>query len=155
VSALEPGIYRAAVRGVPDQLVTISADGDDAWALSQDRVAGTRYHPQVAVTDARKLIVLDLCGASPKRLVQVLHNNAGYSGFEAIADQIEAQTEPARIDEPGWGEKVIAHTKEDPERRLFVHWHGASVNKNAWADNNTTCHWDRLIDPALVREGLS
>ena len=42
------------------------------------------------------------------------------AGYVHIADQIEAQTKPPRIPEPGWSEKVLAHTLDDPTPREYV-----------------------------------
>jgi hypothetical protein len=74
------------------------------------------------------------------------------------ADQIEAQTKPARIPEPGWDGKVLAHTLNDDTRREFVR-HGKSPSdaRFNWSDGSGygSNHWPDLINPTLIREGLS
>jgi hypothetical protein len=75
-----------------------------------------------------------------------------------LADQIEEQTKPARIPEPGWGKKVIAHTERDKTRRQYVrfyegdgigailHWYGRG--------QRGAVKWDDLIDPEPTPEGI-
>jgi hypothetical protein len=67
-----------------------------------------------------------------------------------IADQIEEQTRPARIPEPGiWG-IVEASISVDPKRRKYVR-HSAGT----WFSMaRGLFEWDDLIDPVLVREGV-
>ena len=78
--------------------------------------------------------------------------------FSMTADQIEAQTKPARIPEPGWDGKVLAHTLNDDTRREFVR-HGKSPSdaRFNWSDGSGygSNHWPDLINPTLIREGLS
>lgn len=65
-------------------------------------------------------------------------------------DQIAAQTKPPRIPEPGlWG-VVESHIKDDVARR-WVNY-GEGIWRNGYGNHVT---WDELIDPELIREGLS
>jgi len=95
-------------------------------------------------------------------------DNVGMGGFNVtspafldfIADQIEAQTKPARIPEPGlWG--VVEARMTDLTTREFVR---VSRHRNSldWKPVYATpdeyggsVNWDDLIDPTLIREGLS
>jgi hypothetical protein len=71
--------------------------------------------------------------------------------LEVIADKIAAQS---RIPEPGlWG-VVEAHTEDGEERRRFVH-HEDAHDGRAWERRGVRRAWDELIDPVLVREGVS
>ena len=105
------------------------------------------------VTEVRPLVVLDLRAASPDgnpsivvdNIVHALRNG-GTNACRGVAAQIEAQTKPPRIPEPGlWG---VVDTGRDGE---FVNvgpgWlsveHGGMVHQ-----------WGTLIDPVLVREGV-
>jgi len=66
-----------------------------------------------------------------------------------IADQIEAQTKPPRIPEPGlWG-VVDAGAGRIPVRRWVHH------EEDWWvADTGDRVMWGDLEDPILVREGV-
>lgn len=83
-----------------------------------------------------------------KRLTDT-YSTAAY----ALADAIRANPpKPPRMDEPGWGKKVIAHTKRLPTRRPFIRWSDGS----AWAwtsrEDGSNCKpWDELIDPEPYR----
>jgi len=109
---------------------------------------------EIQVTSARPLIVLDLTDHNPAVLVDVLACN----GYGELADQIEAQTKPARIPEPGlWG--VVEATLEDslsiaPGTFRFVRIH---TGPRHWMRTETTVcfDWSELIDPTLIRKGLS
>lgn len=160
---LEPGLYRATVHGVPDQLVTISTDSADVWALSQDTVAGTRYHPQVAITDARPLIVLDPEALDwPEenrdktrelaRMIRLICNEEGDTYRSAMVRQIaDVIDPPKRIPEPGlWG-VVEATDLKGHLRSKWVH------NRHCWVSQveSMALDWSDLFDPTLIRDGLS
>jgi len=112
------------------------------------------------VTDVRPLVVLDLDSldtAAPDQdetvaqyVVRTLRGPAhGSATRNAIADQIEAQTKPPRIPEPGKYGIVKASLSGD-YRSDWVnegkHWVGL--------DHTIVAKWDDLVDPALVREGV-
>jgi hypothetical protein len=71
-----------------------------------------------------------------------------------LADQIEAQTKPPRIPEPGLWAVVEAHTEDGEERRRFVH-HEDAHDGRAWERRGVRRAWSDLIDPVLVREGVT
>ena len=69
-----------------------------------------------------------------------------------IADQIEAQTKPPRIPEPGWGAIVEAGVVQHDERLRWQRsgdsfWYCENVEENAR-------NWGELVDPVLVRDGI-
>jgi hypothetical protein len=71
-----------------------------------------------------------------------------------IRDQIAAQT---RIPEPIEAlAEVTAHTQLNTERRKFVRGYvGGPTTRARWVDGITAYGWPELIDPTLIREGLS
>ena len=77
----------------------------------------------------------------------------GCSVIRLLAEQIEAQTKPPRIPEPGWGGAVEAGLKGravDNSRRTWVRtadttWHDGAATYTAWSE---------LVDPTLVRDGI-
>ena len=109
------------------------------------------------VTNVRPLVVMDLVNA--EQTVKTLRIKANGSGmFQAgvlceLADQIEAQTKPPRIPEPGlWG-VVEASSTLLPVARRWVRHTGPST---CWRDAfGNSAVWDSLIDPTLVREGVT
>jgi len=159
VSALEPGWYKATVRGVPDVTIVIESVATGyGYAVSAERVAGGVTHNLSDVTDARPLIVLDL--VNPRRFAELLRafDNNGDTSFTLAADQIEAQTKPPRIPEPGlWGVVEAGSTElPDKPRRMYIHT-GADI-KWSWiatdSDETNRWTWDNLADPTLIRDGI-
>ena len=164
MSALAPGLYRATVRGVPDTIVmlTDTFPGDvDPW-VSLTMSTDYRWHRHEHVTDARPLIVLDLDDWHPVAIAAWLswvrdaaNRNRNDSGMTRdIASQIEAQTKPARIEEPGlWG-VVEASAYTDNVRR---NWTRIGVSGGLrWITLGWPIQaWDVLTDPILIREGLT
>ena len=151
---LKPGLYRANVRGERDVVVLVD---DDGTGFTVKQPSGAYLHPGGHVTDARPLIVIeapeDARDNHFPRLVAYLRNG----GWDLTADQIEAQTKPARIPEPGlWG---VVEAYEFPDRRgarrTFIHT--CSEPDWPWGADGDTNHWkwDDLIDPTLIREGVN
>jgi hypothetical protein len=103
-----------------------------------------------AVTDVRPLVVLDLHDFYDGAVDFVATLRALNSETaDWLADQIEEQVKPARIDEPGLYGVV---STEDPEGLVTYRWH----SHGGWHGEDGSIHeWDDLIDPTLVREGLS
>ena len=107
MNVLAPGFWKATVRGVPDTIVMLTdADQVDPWVsllTTTTTAVHWRWHEARHITDARPLITLDLEDhgrVNAANLAQVLRED----GYPYLADQIEAQTKPARIPEPGlWG----------------------------------------------------
>ena len=111
-------------------------------------------------------IVLDL-GKFPGATPHVLRDTAkrhregrtgGYNVtapdfLDFIADQIEAQTKPARIPEPGlWG-VVEASTDQWKQRHEYVRVRTDGYGD--WTFSGGSVNWVGLIDPTLIREGIS
>jgi hypothetical protein len=155
MSELKPGFYAATLDGETRQGV-LCDEGDFSFLVDGGfDCVGIRD-----VTDARPLIVLDL--ATDDRHGFVQRNPSILADFlrdayPALADQIEAQTKPARIPEPGWDGKVLAHTDRNSRRREFVRFSKLS-KLYTWSDGDSqlgSLPWEVLIEPALVREGVS
>jgi hypothetical protein len=158
MSTYEPGqVAVATVRGVPK--VRVIRDGHkDAW-LSGAIIDGFQWHlERTQVTDIRPLVVLDLDehlsagGFDWPAIVGVLRapGDSGRYTREAIADQIEQQTKPPRIPEPGlWG--VVEASVGPDGRYKFVRFNDSSWMCTA---DSSTYPWAGLIDPVLVRPGI-
>ena len=120
----------------------------------------------VAVGDVvSPLFVLDLSENDARHLVSYLEitveehpEQLGFVGrdvYTNVADQIEAQTKPARIEEPkDIGSGVRASSSQHREVIRWTKYNLAEVN-NWIAINGIRRSWDQLIDPVLIREGLS
>jgi hypothetical protein len=99
----------------------------------------------------RPLIVLDMKGMSP---TPILTGFLREQGYDWLASQIEAQTEPARIPEPGlWG-VVEASSKWFDGRREYVRIRPTLGTKGEWHGEHGAAEWSVLIDPILIREGV-
>jgi hypothetical protein len=144
MSALEPGrLYMAKCAGEPERLLFVETGG---WADDMD---GTVWNPD-CITDARPLIVLDL--DDPQRLVTILRANCLWG----LADQIEAQTKPARIPEPGlWGVVEAVARGCGQTRFTFVRV-SLEASLGQWVDveDGSSLDWSELIDPTLIRDGI-
>ena len=156
MSTYEPGLPAVAtVRRVEDVRV-FRVDGE--W-VSTRTVDGSYFHADYDVTDVRPLVVLDPSEANPvatrdlvlAHLVETL-KRSDHLGNHGFADQIEAQTKPARIPEPGlWGVVEAGHKHLCGRRATFVRTGGRWFDTSWVADY---AEWDDLVDPALVREGV-
>jgi len=152
MSVLKPGIYKGKVRGVP---TTVLLDcGKHGYYVGDDR--WMRTIPVADITDARPLIVLDINALSARNIAQILRS----SGYAGVADQIEAQCQPARIPEPGlWG--VVQSTRRGLPGLAPIdtsgRWVRVALSACPWVHEGTqyTAEWSDLIDPTLIREGLS
>lgn len=151
----KPGtVAKATVRGQEDVLVM--RDDADNW-LSGECFRGGHVHGDLVVTDVRPLVLLDLEKAGshlhPNEMarggVVTMLLDTGSRVARNIADQIEAQTKPPRIPEPGlWG-VVEAWTDGIPIRRWVHH------EEDRWVcDTGERRNWEALSDPTLVREGV-
>ncbi len=90
---LEPGIYKATVRDVPEVTVMVHADS----ACTANAVADWVQHGFNDITDARPLIVLDLedtvdAAKGLRRVAAAARPVCEWDVVDIIADQIEAQT---------------------------------------------------------------
>jgi hypothetical protein len=132
----------AKVEGAPERLLFVE---DGGWA---DDVDGSVWNPD-CITDARPLIVLDLDGYLPAELNALLRDE----GYTTLADQIEAQSKPARIPEPGlWG--VVEASYAGWSRCPFVHGDDGLWRVQTRRLESATVAWDHLADPTLIREGV-
>ena len=114
--------------------------------------------------DVRPLVVLDLDEAPrgagnnyPQWLLQAASSDQASSGrtnyrpgfLRWLADQVETQTRPPRIPEPGlWG--VVEATGATMPRRRWIHH-----EEDRWVcDTGVWRYWDDLVDPVLIRDGI-
>ena len=161
MSALNPGLYRATVRGVPDVIVMSQGSAD---YISLSKVNDHWIHWDAVLRDARPLIVLDLVSSQVDYLRHALNRWIEWSALtdekrtlDGLLDQIEAQTKPARIPEPGlWGAIVEAHSLGAKGDRLrWVKGSAGWTNLDATGEYLNWISWDLLIDPILIREGVT
>ncbi|HLN78764.1 MAG TPA: hypothetical protein VK204_17095 [Nocardioidaceae bacterium] len=160
------GVYLATVKGVPNVVVIPrprSSGGVDGW-LSTKRIESAVIFKADSVTDIRQLVVLDpkqvplseVMNLDVKGLRSYADSVEHKAAFGAanllrhLADQIEAQTKPPRIPEPGlWG--VVATGMADGSSvDYWTHGHGGWVN-----ERGEHREWPSLDSPTLVREGIS
>lgn len=164
-SEYKPGtVAVATVRGVENVRVMRAMR---EWWLSATTVGGHQSHCDESVTDIRPQVLLDLDDYSGEQAVNYLRNlaresrdfagNSGRVGKLAllIADQIEAQTNPKRIPEPGlWG-VVVADWDSRSDRGIpraeWIHVMGGQWQS---AISAVRAPWVDLIDPVLVRKGV-
>ena len=147
---LEPGLWKATVRGVPgESIVMVGDDGNSTFSLDGEGNVRRCY----VFTDARPLIILDPDDPTVTAFVKVYAGSPGGGMLNKIANLIAEQTKPARIEEPGqWGlVNAMVFGRRSPE--TFLHdgtkWRG---QKTA---SGVVTNWDSLIDPVLVREGVT
>jgi hypothetical protein len=166
----KPGtVAKATVRGVPDIRVV---RGPNGWFdLSEGRIPSL-HSDGPDVTDVRPLVVLDLdeSEGGGRLLPRWLRNNVSEverasisptpigKDMRWLADQIEAQTKPSRIPEPGlWGVVRAARREVDGSATTA---HGIWIRTKhvtcPWTHDsgNRTANWNDLIDPVLIREGV-
>lgn len=155
MSEYQPGIVAVAtVRGVPNVRVFRLPEGDWAHAAEvpgSDTNMFNDISEAEQVTDVRPLVVLD---PADEHVAGFLRS-AGASVYYThdVVRQIEAQTKPPRIPEPGlWG--VVEATWEAGDGKgLRCHW---IHNHYGWVSevHDLTKKWDDLDRPTLVREGV-
>ena len=167
MSTYEPGtVAVATVRGVPNVRVMRCGPKQPFWMSpeyegdDQGSDRQWRMHSDREVTDVRPLVVLDLAQIDEIAATtwhEVTGNLLRTDSPTAIciADQIEAQTKPPRIPEPGlWG-VVEAHPQARTGRP--VHFLRDSEHEDApWRSiaDGSAWEWDSLVDPVLVRDGI-
>ena len=158
----EPGtVAVATVRGVEGVRVIRAASFGHGYWIAPEWEADKICEDSV-VTGVRPLVVLDLDAhltkhwSSKQSLICSLKGH-GYHGLAAIFEQ--AQTKPRRISEPGlWG--VVEATRIDPMstgETCEGKWFRTESKILPWTheSGSFTADWDDLIDPTLIREGLS
>lgn len=149
----EPGTVAVATVGGVEGIRVSRYDGGWAQLDDPDLFYSDRYSADM-VTDIRPLVVLDL---SPhpenvtRLLAQAIENDDDLIGLKPMLHQIEAQTKPRRIPEPGWGEKVKARAGDDPKP---YEWLRYTTNPNVqcqWVSEFCSPRpWPDLIDPEAV-----
>ena len=171
MSEYEPGtVAVATVMGAPGVRVS-RYDGGWARLDDPDIFYSDKISPGM-VADVRPLVVLDLEGCpfgfsadeAQKRMPTwlrisadkvVAHEGAHTSGhvdlLRWLADRIEGQAKPPRIDEPGpWAVVEASFDRDDEaQRQPFVRYPGGW--ESVWWHE---VEWSDLIDPTLIREGV-
>jgi hypothetical protein len=141
----EPGtVAKATVLGVEGVRV---ARYDAGWVrLDDPDIFYSDKDCDDMVTDVCPLVVLDFT-PSPAHLPQLLRLLRD-NFWPDLAGQIEAQTKPPRIPEPGlWG--VVEAATNFPTRRWVHH------EEERWiSDTGAILRWEDLRDPVLIREGV-
>jgi hypothetical protein len=137
---------RSEWQAVKDEKGWFGTDPDMGWVSDAD------------VTDVRPPVVLDLgLGRDAAAAAVAALSSAATrcpdveaSLLNWLADQIEAQTKPPRIPEPGlWG-VVEAGTSKVPMVRRWVRY--GTGWRDAFGGHE---EWDNLLEPVLVREGVA
>jgi len=165
MTALTPGLYRATVRGVPDTLLIVDQNGMGHHTLLDScpgDIGVTHTSTGEHITDARPLITLDLGDWHPETIKafaaktrSTVSDTSAVKFAQWLADQIEAQTKP-RIPEPGlWGvvRSLVRESGGEP-----LTWVRDTHGVYPWistAPGWTPRQWADLIDPVLVRDGIS
>ena len=160
MSALEPGIYRATFASGDTRIIKVvdpdvAGNGCTVYAPYGRCVC----HGLDGITDARPLVVLDLDENDARHLVSYLEitverhpdqlGTVGRAVYTNVAAQVAQQTKPARIPEPGlWG--VV-----QADRRRYIRYSTDDCGE-VWSSLlGQTVTWDSLIDPTLIREGVT
>lgn len=138
----------ATVRGIGGvRVMRCSAYSDLPWVSAHRSPERDFRHGDRHVTDVRPLIVLDLGGIDVAELLDDLRGGAAALD---VADQIEAQTKPPRMAEPGlWGVVSASVRGRGSEGFDFIHSHGVWLGERGGQFT-----WDELIDPQPVRPGI-
>ena len=165
MTTYEPGtVAVATVRGVPNvRVIRIQPIAGATWVTPLPVAGDLARHWDEDVTDIRLLVVLDL--DDPAATVEYLkeatdgfdkaaHGMDAWSGREPIRRvwaQIEAQTKPPRIPEPGlWGVVRDATGEEwvrtGPTQHTSYEWLNTET-----ADSDD---WAGIKAPTLVRPGV-
>jgi hypothetical protein len=118
------------------------------WIAAEPGVpGGSLWVDEWDIADIRPLVVLDAPQVDLLTAATFLRNG----GWGALADQIEEQTKPTRIPEPGrWG-VVEAGIAGGVQRWHYVR----RADDGYWYTlRGAQRRWDELIDPVLIREGV-
>lgn len=158
MTVYEPGtVAVATVRGVPNVRVMryVITSGERMW-LSGHRVDGVVVHGDSYVTNVRPLVVLDL--DDPAAFAADLrwsHEEWASRDFANwLADQIEAQSKPPRIPEPGlWGVVEAAYEGRRIQSK-WVRMLDGGPDEQWTNDEGDWVDWDDLINPVLIRPGI-
>ena len=152
-------VCRATVRGVPGM---IGMWHDDVHFVTPSLVRFARWHPAWLVADVRPMVVIDPTDAPDEDygvadLLRIVdrdgkHMEGSPRGrtLQWLATAFERQTELLRMEEPGWGEKVVAHTEDNAERREFVRYTTHADAGLDWNDRIDSYRWADLLYPQPV-----
>jgi hypothetical protein len=156
-------VYKAMLDSVQDQIIMGAESCLGIGVVCAKPVRGFLTHGLDAVEDARPLILLDLFGMHPSYVVKTLRESVssepcwhGTPTLQLIANQIEAQTEPAKLEEPGlWG-VVTATLAPTDEPTTYVR-ETIRTSGYGWVDLENGCavDWTDLINPTLIRAGVT
>lgn len=140
---LKPGLYKATVRDVADMTVLVDSSG---YGTTEDMVSAHHIHATDSIKNARPLIVLDVDPDAAEYIIGVLRNPR-HIWANRIADQIEAQTKPARIPEPKQiGSLVTASASGNNGVCVWTKY--AETGTNIWISPLSVRRaWSELIDP--------
>lgn len=165
VQVVNRGDWWVGLRGIVTGLVEEHVGGIAFYEIRFPEFVtpegGRAEKARFMASQLQRLVVLDLDALGTtapaegetvaQYVVRTLRGPAhGLATRQAVADQIEAQTKPPRIPEPGlWG--VVEATVAGIPRRRWVHH-----EEDRWVSDNgiPLKAWDELIDPVLVREGV-
>jgi hypothetical protein len=114
--------------------------------------AGPTRWAQFMASQLRPLVMLDAPQVDLNVAAGLLRN----AGFSELARQIEAQTKPPRIPEPGlWG--VVEATWSGNGETGIPRAEWVRVKGNRWASSISNIHaaWSDLIDPVEIRKGVA
>ena len=153
MSTYEPGTVAVAtvrdVKGV--RIFLADPRSADEWT-SAGLVDGTLWHKDKDVTDVRPLVVLDPDDVAADgfstvaSLVTNLRRPPSGANFSWLADQIEAQTKPPRIPEPGlWG--VVSDSSGN-------FWVCNEPGRFTRTHDGVNWPWVDIDSPTLVRPGI-
>jgi hypothetical protein len=162
----EPGtVATATVHGIEDVRIfraSASAKNDTGFWVA-NRPSPLTVPKDEEVTDVRPLVVLDPEDrSSAARLLQAYGDqyttwtpDLDGPNVDRLQDALRSLTKPPRIPEPGlWG-VVEAQTAKRRESLAYVRtphgWTRVGGNLGDICD----FAWESLIDPTLIREGLS
>jgi hypothetical protein len=141
----------------PGTVANLSIQGEKVRGIVRDDewlIVGHSYFKSIAVgndaliQDIRPLVVLDLDYIRFERygMPQILHLMRTDHRLAPMADQIEAQTNPPRIPEPGlWG--VVTDNGDDT-------WVCTEPGRWTRIVDGVEWPWVDIADPVLIRDGI-
>ena len=126
------------------------------WATLTASAAPQRFYRDDQLSNVRPAVVLDPAGLDGA--ADWIKDGMSWCDFtwnpelrEALDGLVSAITpaiEKPRMPEPGWGEKVTAHTEPKPNRRRFLCVRDHRAGGRVWADEGGVPYrWYELIDP--------
>lgn len=75
------------------------------------------------------------------------YGQALFALAQSIRAAWEATGHTSRMPQPAWGEKVIAHTVDIPDRREFLHIYGPQGGDRYQSPLGGDYGWEQLIHP--------